>query len=390
MDALKNVLRMTGAAALTGVAARGGLEVLRQTDNNYKPPQAPDPIIIDIPRPVPAAVPMLPPPHKMKEIPATPSLVKAADLEKTFESLPFGRQIYKRLPTLGGATGGPNAQTGDDVPLQGLGMGVGIPLGAGAGYMLTDRLLRAADRRRANKDLEEAQQEYQVQALNKIRSTHFPAKVAAAIVDGEPTNDPTIQRIKKALDKAYTLSKRAETVGKVNAATQPNAWAHGLAAPSLVSPVPTTAPTSGFAAPAPFRSAPPAPPALSGGQAIQSTPTLASSTPIPSIQSRTDGKLLPPEKAAADEWGKRLMSSWLWPGIPAGEATGEPSLGRANMALAGTLGLAGGYMGWRAARDNDDAKMKADYVRKMIKKKDEANSSSIATPLIARMVPVPQ
>jgi membrane protein YqaA with SNARE-associated domain len=282
-ESVNSLLRILGGSALLGGAVRTGYGVLRNANRVYEPPAAPAPLIVDMPYAAREAPPVA-------EIPIPKKMQKAAwSWRGTWEDI---KSIIPTSPPVGGFQ---DAQGPTEVPLHGFAAPATAAAGLGGGYMLADRLLRAADRRNARKDLEAAQAEYQQAVMNRVAGGQS-AKVAADLTKmtaDQTPDDPDLRRAKAALDELYARVKAANPGETNTAANAAKAFLYPL---SLLGP-------EGF---------------------------------------------------------------WL------------------NMGLAGTGAALGGFAGYNAARDSEEASS----VRSEIKALDKQNAKKIHPPVIARLVPV--
>lgn len=358
-DAIREILRRSAAGLLAGGALRAGIEVLRQSNPRYDPPRAAAPAIVAIPRPV--SEPPPPPFPAMSRLQMLPPGVRD-DRNKTagegawFDGIPGARWFYDKIPNVTSLQGAPDAQIGSDVPLMGAGIALGAGAGAIGGYHLTDKLLRAADRRRARKDLEEAQREYQEAAIGRAKALQFPKAAAdmGVLVDGGTPADPAALRIKKALDRAYGASQILGSTVTLPPASP---------APSTVSPTPP-------------------PPAAIGriSNSIKQPAPSTSVAPLPGVNGSGATEPVTDKSSAEGEQSQlaKTLTGFLYPGTLFG-----PAAANTNLALAGgALGL-GGWLGYQHARDKDQA----ERTRKAIRDVDKANASLVPAPLIAQMVP---
>lgn len=298
-ESISSLLRILGAAGLAGAGARAGFGVLRNANNAYDPPEVPKPLIVDMPYASREAPPsgQIPIPKKTKELKPDPGMAfapeKAAGLEATIRSLPLGDRLWEGLPSSVPMGGHPGATNPMEVPAYGAALPAAVALGGGGGYMLADKILRAADRRGARKDVDAAQEEYRQAILDRITKTQS-GKVAADLVkmaSDQTPEDADLRRAKTALDLAFAARTK---------------------------------------------------------------------------------------QAEADLSGNALKS-WLYPGTAIG-----PEAATLNMIAAGTLGAVGGYSGYRASREQDEAAQ----VRERIKALDRLNAKKIKPPVVARLVPV--
>lgn len=411
-ESINSLLRILGGSALLGGAVRSGYGVLRNANRVYEPPAAPKPLIVDMPYAAREAPPLteIPIPKKMQKVAAEPGrlTIDSPELHRPFvappappagilgrgaaerfgedgvplapasgnavwnrrlmtlpvpnpivwardgglspggpvratpnadvrvkdviDKIPIGRaastvratlnaeqnhkdfrtiknnaekaawswdsfwkDIKSVLPDSPPAAGFPNAQGPTEVPLHGFAAPATAAAGLGGGYMLADRLLRAADRRNARKDLEAAQAEYQQAIMNRVTGGQ-PDKVAADLTkmaaDRTP-DDPDLRRAKAALDALYARVKAAK-----------------------------------------------------------------------------------PDESHV---GWNAIKSFLYPGSMLG-----PEGFWTNLTLAGTGAALGGFAGYNAARNSEEAAT----VRSKIKALDRENAKKIPAPVVARLVPV--
>lgn len=195
---IKHLLRMAGAGLLGGAAIRTGISAIRNTNNRYAVPDAPKPVVVDMPYPTDEPILGVPAANPKRE-----RMVQkvAADPGWLERYLPM---LHRQLPTFVSPTGNPGASEPSDVPLaMGGGLVAGMAGGAG-GYALADKVLRAADRWRAQRELDEAKRDYQTAITSRVTNSRMPArpKVASAATPEE--------RIKSALDRAFVLTKAAD------------------------------------------------------------------------------------------------------------------------------------------------------------------------------------
>lgn len=192
--AVGHLLRVLAAGALGGGAARLGMGVLRNMNPRYEPPPAPSPVVVDIPSPIADEPPLAKKPAPMRKA-AAPGF------------WPFGQETWdKWVPNWTPPAGRPDAQTPTDVPLAGAALPFAVAGGAGAGYLLADKLLRYADRRRSVADLDKAKEEYRAAVLERTQNSH--AKEAGDATADQP--DSTLDRILAATGRAYDLTKEAD------------------------------------------------------------------------------------------------------------------------------------------------------------------------------------
>lgn len=203
----RRLLKIVAASALFGGSLRGGMSVLRNANARYDPPEVPKPTIVDMPYPVPAAPTLKSIPAAGNEKKFKPALKAAADTAYPDWAKNLGaagRGLHDVLPTYTPPTGNPGETNPSNVPLYGAAtVGAGV-LGLGAGFKLTDKMLVAADRWKARKDLEAAKKEYQEAVTRRLAGTKLAAKSAA-------TDAPTPEALvaKEAIDKLYAAVKLA-------------------------------------------------------------------------------------------------------------------------------------------------------------------------------------
>jgi hypothetical protein len=288
-ESISSLLRILGAAGLAGAGARAGFGVLRNANRAYDPPEIPKPLIVDMPyasREAPPLTSIPLPKQQTKE-----KVANGPTVEGTIKAIPGGEWLLNKLPPYTPLEGRPDAAGPGEVPAHGLAAMPTAAIGLGGGYMLADKLLRAADRRGARGDIDDAQEEYRRAVMERLTKQQ-PGKVAADLVKmaaDQTPEDADLRRAKIALDRLFT------------------------------------------------------------------------------------------QKKAEGDLGENALKSWLYPGRAIG-----PQAAWANMALAGGLGTLGGYAGWRASREKDEAVK----VRERIKALDKLNAKKIPAPVIARLVPV--
>ena len=202
-EALIYALQMAGVGGLLGGGLRLGAGVVRNMNPRYDAPEASKPIVVDIPYPTDHPI--------KKKVPVKgEQLVKKANNSPAIDKgkelftgnwewpswVPTGisrnvNSLWNQLPEFTPPEGPPDAQTRREVPIW-LPLALAGGLGGGyLGYRATDRLVRAAERHRARKELESAQQEYQDAVLEKTRDRTFD-KMSSDIQE----------RIKVAIDKS--------------------------------------------------------------------------------------------------------------------------------------------------------------------------------------------
>lgn len=219
LDALKTALRITAAAGALGAGARAGIGVLRNARPRYDPPRSVDPMFVDIPVPSqdsvnPGDVAI---PSRMKALRNSGSgIAKVATPNPAPEwltKIPGGTSAWNALPDYQSPTGDVTAAKATDVPLYGAGYVLGTGAGLVGGYHLMDKLLNAADRRRAQAELDAAKQEYHNTVINRAKGIYFDNKTAAdvaALVSDDTPIDPEMQRVKRALDAAFEKAANPE------------------------------------------------------------------------------------------------------------------------------------------------------------------------------------
>jgi hypothetical protein len=188
----RRLLRLLAASALAGGALRGGLSVLRSGTPRYEAPEVPKPLVVDMPYATPDAPPgaAIPPAGKERKA------LKAANDPDWTKYVPFGKSIHEALPTYTPPLGKPGETNPENVPLYGAMSGAALVGGGLGGYHMADRLLRAADRWRARRDLDAARREYQESVVRRLAGSEL-AKTAADA------------RVKRALEALYAVVKRA-------------------------------------------------------------------------------------------------------------------------------------------------------------------------------------
>lgn len=371
-DALERILRIAGVGILGGASLRTGIESLRQSNPRYEPPKIPDPVIVTIPRPVDSAEPpsKFPALNRMKMLPPAPHAKGEAPpksaswtVENTIKALPMGEKLWENIPQTSSILGPANPTSGNDIPLTWAAYPLAAAGGTGIGYALSDKILRAADRRRARSDLEAAQREYQDATIGRARSIHFPEKSAAemtALIEGRDPVDPVVARIKRAIDRAYAVSQIA---GSTGGGGVPNAISSALTSPLMPSPAPVAssigAPSATLSQPAPpkLKTTMPSEPAMNGSGATEPDAIKSSQDPT---------------------WMKRL-TEWMYPG----SYLDDDAL-KAHMLIAGAGAGLGGWLGYNHGRDKETAEQN----RRAIRRVDRENASAIPAPMIAQFVPV--
>lgn len=206
-DAIKTLLRLAALGGLGGAAAGFGAGALRAANPRYVPPEAAAPVIVDMPVPAREAGPVssVPIPSKTKPVAAIASKTATVGEWLSGQAKGLGDSIAGLMPTVHHPLGPTGAQTASDIPLT---AALGIPAVAGGvagGYMLSDRLARAAERRRAQAELDEARKEYQDAVTARTANLYFPkaaSGIADLLADRTPT-DPDLARTKAALDAAW-------------------------------------------------------------------------------------------------------------------------------------------------------------------------------------------
>lgn len=213
-DAVRSLLRILAMSGLGGAAAGLGAGALRAANPRYEPPEAPPPVVVDMPVPAQGPGPAGPVPIPSKTKPARPAALpaKAAGFGEWLKSQVsgLGDAVSEYMPTVRHPMGPTGAQTAGDIPAF---YAAALPLGAagaGGGFVLGDRLARAAERRKAQTELDAARKEYQDAVTARTSQLYFP-KAAAGVADlleGRTPADPHLARAKAALDAAW--AKRAE------------------------------------------------------------------------------------------------------------------------------------------------------------------------------------
>jgi hypothetical protein len=200
-ETTRKLLKIMAMTALGGAALRGGASILRNTNPRYEPPEVPKPVVVDMPYPAPAA-----PPTSALPLPGREKKVKLAAYP-SWTKFPGGETIHDLLPTYTPPLGNTGETDPKNVPVYGaLQAGVGAAGGVG-GYFLADKLLRAADRWRARRDLDSAKKEYHQSVVDRLAGTKLASKSAAT---DEPT--PEAARAKAAIDRLYAAVKAAAPV----------------------------------------------------------------------------------------------------------------------------------------------------------------------------------
>lgn len=204
-EALKSLARLLAIGGLAGGSARLGYSVLRNTSPRYEAPTVGEPVVVDMPYEAPGPVGgPIPVPRK------TRPLDKAAGF---FDETVIGRGLRDIAPQWTPPEGRPDAAAPVEVPLYWAGAALAAPAGLAAGFSGMDKVLRAADRWRARRDLDGARREYQDAVLARMREARFPKAAAdfAAVADGREPADPDLRRAAAALDRAYAaLTKAAD------------------------------------------------------------------------------------------------------------------------------------------------------------------------------------
>ncbi|HVJ82403.1 MAG TPA: hypothetical protein VNC50_15150, partial [Planctomycetia bacterium] len=114
-------------------------------------------------------------------------------------------QLKSILPDAVPFGGHPNATSPMEVPAFGAAVPAAAGVGGIGGFMLADKILRAAEHRGARKDVDAAQEEYRNAILNRITKTQT-GKVAADLVkmaSDQTPDDVDLKRAKAALDAAF-------------------------------------------------------------------------------------------------------------------------------------------------------------------------------------------
>ena len=202
-EALGILARLTGAGLAGGAAARFGLGALRAGGPAYDPPTIPKPIVVDVPVEGLPDDPTVAPPGRK-------ALTKAADTSAP-DWWPLGEQAWQRfVPTFHHPLGPDNPQTASDVPAYAAAAPVAGVGGLLGGFWGADRLMQAANRRGARRDLEAARHEYEQAVLDRaVGERGIPKEAADALLSGGVPADPALARAKAALDRAFEATKAA-------------------------------------------------------------------------------------------------------------------------------------------------------------------------------------
>jgi hypothetical protein len=210
-ESAKSLMRIIAATGLLGGGARLGFGALRSASPRYEMPGIPKPIVVDMPYPV-ATSPAGPIPVPGKErkmlgsIPATSIPKFAVELPDWAKAIPFGESIHEALPAYTPPLGKPGETNPSNVPALGAAKMIGGLGGLFGGYKLTDAVIRAADKRKAMSELDEAQKHYQDTMLQRLAESRLPAKAAA---DASPPMNMT--EVRAALDALYEAKKATAT-----------------------------------------------------------------------------------------------------------------------------------------------------------------------------------
>lgn len=119
------------------------------------------------------------------------------------------------VPTYNPPAGKPDAQTWKDVPLSALGLIPAVVGGGMGGYLLTDKIMRAAQRRGAKGDLEKAKEDYQKAVLGRTYEAYRGKEaMVRALLGEEQTTDPELLMAKEAVDRAFEAYEAREGAEK--------------------------------------------------------------------------------------------------------------------------------------------------------------------------------
>lgn len=194
-EMFRRLLQLALGAGLAGAGLRTTASVFRNANARYEPPEVPKPVIVDVPYytndPIGRSVPV---PGREKK-----AMVSLKDL-------PGGEWLDRNLtlPPYTPPIGKPGETDPANVPVMGAGSVLAGAAGGVGGYFLADRLLRAADRWRAERDLEAAKAEYQKAVQKRLSGTKLAAKSAAT---DEPTKEAADAHA--AIGELYAAVKRA-------------------------------------------------------------------------------------------------------------------------------------------------------------------------------------
>jgi hypothetical protein len=198
--ATDQLLRLLAATALGGAGIRTGLSVLRNANPRYEPPEAPKPMIVDLPYPAREAPPVAAVPLSGKEKKAPP--VKAAN--ELLDRLSNFR-LSDLIPTYTPPTGVPGETDPNKVPLMGTAKVLAAAAGLGGGYFGAQKVLDAAERWGAKKELAEAKRQYQEAILGDLSRSSLPTKRAA-----EASTPAQLAGMVEAVNELYATVKAAE------------------------------------------------------------------------------------------------------------------------------------------------------------------------------------
>lgn len=187
-EAMRRLLRYALGFGLAGAAGATTVHAVRNTNSRYDPPKAPDPLVVDIPYPASA------PPKKQLKVANRPE----------WSEYPGVSWIYDNLVPAYTPPAGRPGQPVQDVPLFSAGIPIAGAAGLGLGYAGANKLLGAAERWGAEKDLEAAKKEYQESLIRRLTRSDLPTKSAA-------TDTPTAEAapVKSAVDELYATVKAA-------------------------------------------------------------------------------------------------------------------------------------------------------------------------------------
>ena len=206
---VKGLLRLAAMGALGAGGARVGMSMFRNMNTRYPPPEPAKPLVVDMPYYTDRPVQGVPHATHEKEKPVTKSAVDTTDPNdrNPWPSFFPGRKwLNENLTPTYHSPLGEVGMKGNEIPLFAAAAVPAVGLGMYGGYKLTDKILRAADRRRAQADLEDAQKEYQQAIIARLVNSRLPTKEAAV---RSQSSTPAIERIKAAMDRAYTAMKHA-------------------------------------------------------------------------------------------------------------------------------------------------------------------------------------
>lgn len=186
MENLKTLAKIFGGGALIGGAGRAAQGIGQLFGSKYEPAPPPKPLIVDLPVP---HTPAPEPAASVAALPLAPGRPKAA----------AGSDLFT-----------PEAMRYFAAPAVGVG-------GLAGGWALTNKLIQAARRRQAEKQLDAARKDFQEASLGRITELQGAPKLAAdwraaATGEGEPA-DPNVKRAAAALDALWARAKAANEPG---------------------------------------------------------------------------------------------------------------------------------------------------------------------------------